>query len=395
MVERGRRTKDAAGAFVDPPLTPRDIMTRALNIGTTIFLTCLTCVGAWAASEENKCEDSCGKRTVWEEFNVLDLKATTPGKPGYESYRGQFDKESVDIQIDVETSDGRKISKGKILMIGGRAMATQGPVTEPGSEIDALDAAVLRQQLVTRLLGEALPNGPGEVRGVRKVDFSKEKTGIKFATPSAQGFIAPPWRVRGDIKIVAQDVIEYELMLTSGTKGKPLDEGGEYAANFTGRLSKTATAKIDDTMPLDEWSVFRLGVQTRKEGNSTVYDYGAAPTTVTYRTVADVRKKIARDDYPGEPDPSKNFTGFWKENCDQAFGLQIMPYGKDGKYSVIFCGPGGCGTQGKDGTNTFITKDHHYEVVSENEIKISNSNGWDRYHKCTKETNPILKYKDQ
>jgi hypothetical protein len=93
-------------------------------------------------------------------------------------------------------------------------------------------------------------------------------------------------------------------------------------------------------MLLDEWSVFGLGVQTRKEGNGTVYDYGAVPTTATYKRVADVRKKIARDDYPGEPDSSKNFTGFWKENCEEAFGLQIMPYSKDGKYSVIFCGPG-------------------------------------------------------
>jgi hypothetical protein len=395
MVERGRSPKDSAGDVVDPLLTPRDIMTRALNIGTTIFLTCLTCVGLCGASEENKCEDSCATPTVWEEFNVFDLKATTPGKPGYESYREQFDKEALDIQIDVENSDGRKISKGKILMIGGRVMATQGPVTEPGSEIDALDAAVLRQQLVTRLLGEALPNGPGEGQGVRKIDFKNEKAGIQFATPSAQGFIAPPWRVRGDIKIVAHGAIEYELALTSGTKGRALDQGGEYAANFTGRLSKIATAKIDDTMLLDEWSVFGLGVQTRKEGNSTVYDYGAAASTATYKTVAEVRKKIARDDYSGEPDPSKNFTGFWKENCEEAFGLQIMPYGKDGKYSVIFCGPGGCGKQGADGRNTFITKDPNYEVVSESEIKISNSNGWDTYYRCTTDTHPILKYKEQ
>jgi hypothetical protein len=65
----------------------------------------------------------------------------------------------------------------------------------------------------------------------------------------------------------------------------------------------------------------------------------SAPTPALYKTVADIRKKLAEDDYAGERDPSKNFTGFWKEDCDQAFGLQIMPHGTDGKYSIVFCGP--------------------------------------------------------
>ena len=106
-----------------------------------------------------------------------------------------------------------------------------------------------------------------------------------------------------------------------------------------------------------------------------------------------LNKKLAEANYPGEPDPSKNFTGFWKEKCEDPFGLQIMPYGTDGKYSIIFCGPGGCGKQGEDGQNTFITKDRNYQVISENEIKIRRSDGWDTYYRCTKETNPVLKYK--
>jgi hypothetical protein len=118
------------------------------------------------------------------------------------------------------------------------------------------------------------------------------------------------------------------------------------------------------------------------------------PPSVTYKIVADIRNKIAADDYPGEPDPTMNFTGFWKQNCDNAFGLQIMPYGKDGKYSVTFCGPGGCGTVGDDGKNTFITQDPDYHVVSESELKIRNAKDeWDTYHRCTRDTHPVLKYK--
>jgi hypothetical protein len=91
---------------------------------------------------------------------------------------------------------------------------------------------------------------------------------------------------------------------------------------------------------------------------------------------------------------AKNFTGFWEENCDNAFGFQIMPYGQDGKDSVVFCGPGGCGIPGKGEPITFIANDPNYVVVSESEIRIRRSSSWETYHRCTTNTHPILKYKE-
>lgn len=366
---------------------------KKVSFAIIILLINLIFVSICSAGKDKAGGDTCGQPTPWDEFNAVELKMTVPNKPGYSIWNSKFDKETFDIQVEVETSDGKQTKKGKILMVGGRVMATQGPITEPGYEIDALDATILYQKLVIRLLGESLPNGPAAINGVRKIDFAKKNTGIQFATPSAQGFISPPWRVKGEIQVIAKDVIRYKLMLTSGTKGKLVYEGGDFSANFIGKLSKTASAKISDAMPLDGWNLYGVGVQSRKEGNSKIYDYGAAPATTTYKSIAEIRKKLAQDDYPGEPDPSMNFTGFWKEKCEDAFGLQIMPYGTDGKYSIIFCGPGGCGKQGSDGTNTFITKDRNYEVLSEDKIRIRSVDGWDTYYRCTKETNPILKYK--
>ncbi|MHB8744577.1 MAG: hypothetical protein ACYC9L_15845, partial [Sulfuricaulis sp.] len=42
---------------------------------------------------------------------------------------------------------------GKILLVGGRVMATKGNVATPGYEIDALDGPVLQQKVVIHLLG--------------------------------------------------------------------------------------------------------------------------------------------------------------------------------------------------------------------------------------------------
>ena len=341
-------------------------------IVVALCLLCLRCEGIGFTSDKNTCSDPCGKPTAWDEFTAFEVKVTAPGRAGYQFFRGQFDEESGDIQIDVDGSDGKETTKGKILLVGGTVLATQGPTIEPGYEIDVLDVPILEELLVNRLLGRVLPEGPARLRGMHKIDFSDRKTGIQFATPSAQGFVPAPWHVTGEVNVLAPDLVEYQLRLTVISEAAQ-GQGTRYDQNLTGRLSKTANAKIDDGLKLEGWNLFELGVHSRKQNGGTTIDYNAAPASVCYKTVADIRKKIALDNYPGEPDLTKNFTGFWKENCEDAFGLQIMPYETAGKYSVTFCGPGGCGTAGEEGKNTFINKDPDYVVVSEDELKIRNA----------------------
>jgi hypothetical protein len=318
------------------------------------------------------------------------LKVTTLDQPGYSVYQGSFDKETNDIQIDVENFQSGSIKKGKIMMIGGRIMATQGPITEPGYEIDALDAAMLHLQLVTKLLGRAIPEGPGSISS-RHVNHADTKTGVQIATPSAEGMIQAPWNVVGELKRVQGDAIEYDLTLTFPSR----EDKGKGTMSFSGKLFNSNGTKIDDQTSLAGWNAFGVGPQSRKQGDSTIIDYSAAPETSPYKTVSDVRKMLAADDYPGEPDSSKDFTGFWKTKCEDAFGLQIKHYGKDGKYSIVFCGPGGCGDPENEGRKTFISKDTHYQAISEDELKQQTSSGWQTYHRCTKDTNPVLKYKDE
>lgn len=363
--------------------------------GLLIFTLVALCVApallGSTGQQQQPCQDTCGKPTTWQEFNSFSLKVTAGGEGGYSTFQGSFDKETSDIQIDVENSETGSIKKGKILMIGGRIMATQGPVTEPGYEIDALDAPILELQLLTKLLSRAIPEGPASITSSRHVDYSDTKTGVQIATPSAGGVIEAPWRVVGELKRVQTDVIEYDLTLTFPSR----ENKASSTMSFSGRLFNSTSTKINDQMSLSNWNLFGVGPQSQKQGNATIIDYSAAPEKSTYSTVADVRRKLAADDYPGEPDPSKNFTGFWKTNCEDAFGLQIKHYGNGGKYSIVFCGPGGCGDPESGGRKTFISKDPHYQVISENELKEQTLDGWETYHRCTMDTNPVLKYKDK
>lgn len=350
-------------------------MTKYLPV---VFILVSLCIASTAQQEH--CQGPCGKSTAWQDFNSFSLKVMTPGQSDYSVYQEKSDKETKDIQIDVENSQSGSISKGTILMIGGRIMAVEGPITKPGYEIDALDGVILQLQLVTKLLGRAIPEGPGKVTSPRHVDYADVRTGVQIATPSAGGMIQAPWRVVGELNRVQDDVIEYDLMLTFPSQ----DDHGKSITSFSGKLFNSNTTKIDDQMSLTNWNVFGVGPQTRKQGNDTVIDYGAAPDTTSYKTVADIRKKLVADDYAGEPDTSKDFTGFWKTKCENPFGLQIRHYGTGGKYSIVFCGPGGCGDPDNEGRKTFITNDPHYQVISENELKEQTPSGWEAYLRCTK-----------
>jgi hypothetical protein len=362
--------------------------TSVIAIFFLIMAVCAAPIASASTAQQEPCEDPCGKPTSWQDFNSFSLKVTVPGQSAYSVYRGKFDKETDDIQIDVENRQSGSIVKGKILMIGGRVMATQGPITEPGYEIDALDGAILELQLVTKLLGRALPDGPATVKASRHIDYSDAKTGVQIATPSAGGLIQAPWRLVGELKRIQPDVIEYELSFTSAN-GRDQSKG---TVAFSGRLFNTDATKIENQLSLENWNLFGVGPQSQKQGHATIIDYSAAPETTVYKTVADVRRKLVADEYAGEPDSSKDFTGFWKTDCENAFGLQIKHFGPDGKYSIVFCGPGGCGDPETEGRKTFIAKDPHYRVISENELTEQTTDGWQPYRRCTKETNPVLKY---
>jgi hypothetical protein len=361
---------------------------RTLTVLVSIlFVLCVAPILSASTAQQQSCPEPCGKPT-WQDFNGFSLKVITAGESGYAAYQGSFDEESHDIQVDIETSESGSIKKGKILMIGGRIMAMQGSIAKPGYEIDALDGAILQLQLVMKLLGRALPNGPGTIAVSRKVDHEDAKAGVQIATPSAEGMIEAPWRVVGELKRASDDVVEYDLTLTFPSKQN--QETGTIS--LSGKLFRTNNANIDDQLSLASWNVFGVGPQSRKQDGATIIDYNAAPETTRYKTVADVRKKLAADDNPGEPDTTKDFTGFWKTDCENAFGLQIKHHGTGGKYSIVFCGPGGCGSP-EEGRKTFITKDPQFQVTSEDELKEQTSDGWKTYRRCTRDTNPVLQYK--
>ncbi len=365
-------------------------MRTVLLLACLVVIECGASFGSANVPQQEPCSDPCGEPTAWQDFNSFTLRVATPNTPEYSEWKGKIDEQIGDIQVDVEQSDARTVIKGKILMIGGRVMAMQGPIAQPGYEIDALDAFALQLQLVMKLLGRAYPHGPTSTKPVQDLEYSDDATGIKIATQSANATIQAPWRIVGKIKQIEGGSIGFDLMLTSRNAREP---SKQVVVRFSGTLSNSSKTRIDDQLILENWKLFDVGPQSRKQGDSTIIDYSAAPETTKYKSVADVRRKLQAAAYVGEPDPAKDFTGFWETNCDDGYGLQIMHFGIEGKYSIVFCGPGGCGDPAREGRKTFITKDPQFQVISEDELKEKAADDWDTYRRCTKDPHPTLRFK--
>jgi hypothetical protein len=338
-------------------------------------------------------DPECDDVSAWAVFTRITLTQSAAGSGESVDWMGSFDQKTLDASIQIATHGSKEPMNGTVALVGGYVMMTEGLKLEPGYEIDALDAPVLSMRLVMILLSRVFPGGPDQVVGTKQID-RMDKVGVQFATPSASGYIPPPWRLKGRASRLADGAVAFDMALSysSEEQSKPKSSATMILKGELARLDRPVFRDADS---LEGWTTYGVGAQQAKKGGGAILDYGASPqTTERFKTVGDVRAFVAAENDPGTQDAAKDFTGFWKTNCDDAFGLQIKHIGNDGKYSVVFCGPGGCGDS-STAHATFITGDKWYEVVSESElVQISRSGDRATYRRCTKETNPVLRYRE-
>jgi hypothetical protein len=82
-----------------------------------------------------------------------------------------------------------------------------------------------------------------------------------------------------------------------------------------------------------------------------------------------------------------DYTGSWKGNCEDPFGLQIKPL-RNGLYSISFCKREFCSPKAYR-PDTRIENDPLYEVLSPTKFRLKHSEGgYSTYVKCSSEAKP-------
>ncbi len=367
------------------------LATRGLTARSLTRVLCVAALLAAPLPAAASCDNDpeCDDVSAWAVFTRITLAQSVTGSAERIEWVGSFDHKALDASIDVTTHNFKEPMVGTIALVGGQVMLSKGLTLQPGYEIDALDAPVLSMRLVMILLKRVFPKGPDGIVGPTNIDQTG-LVGIKYATPSASGYIPAPWQVKGNVSRRADGTLPFDLALSFSIERQD-KQSGSLTVNMKGELSMLGRPVFRDADSLDGWTTYGVGPQQSTQGNSTILDYGAKPQEGTqYRTIGDVRAFIAAENHPGVRDATKNFTGFWKTKCDDSFGLQIKHAGDDGRYSIVFCGPGGCGDADESRT-TFITGDRHFEVISEDEVvEIYRTGEKHRYVRCTKDPNPVL-----
>jgi hypothetical protein len=79
--------------------------------------------------------------------------------------------------------------------------------------------------------------------------------------------------------------------------------------------------------------------------------------------------------------PKPSLAGFWKEHCDDGFGLKIELAGGE-LYSISFCGPGGCFEPGTYRPNSPIFGDELYRVRDADRLEVLGGDGFSTYYRC-------------
>jgi len=333
-------------------------------------------------------DPECDEATGWSNFTSITLDLGEPAKPPFAKWRGRFDHATNDILIDVDEKYGDQAMKGSIALVGGYVMLTKGLQLERGYEIDALDGPILGLKLVTILLGREFPAGPSSIVKTKKISRN-DQVGIKYASPSASGYIPAPWKLTGSVTRQVDGAVTYDLLLSFPAEPpRGSAHPKTQRMRMTGELAMLKGAVLPAAMSLADWTSYGVGPQEEQQGKATILDYGAKKRPdVRFNTVADVRAYITDEYGPGKPDPTRDFTGDWKEKCTDDFGLKIIRYGDQGKYAVLFCGPGGC-DKPADQRLTYITGDKAYEVVGDDVI-LSGRPPKQPYVRCSRDPGKI------
>jgi len=215
----------------------------------------------------------------------FDVTQTVPAVSGAEATKLVLTANG-DARIAVNVSIGNEHSRGTILLIAGRWMATQGLTLQSGSELDLMDIAAMNSQLVTTLLRLALPEGPPQPGAPARIDLKEQRGPLRVATSSASGEYGAPWSVAGTASVAAAGgPVTYQLDFTFKTRED------QQEVQLKGQVSRPdPPLTIADSESLAGWTVYSVGPDQKVSRDGTRGGYGAQPAAAA-ATVGELRQR--------------------------------------------------------------------------------------------------------
>lgn len=237
-----------------------------------------------AAARANRAKKAAARnddapRNEW--YHVTRVSLSLQGQDAAMTTLYEF-ADNEDVRITVQIQEKGRRESGQIMLINGRCqwMLAKGMPLDEGYEIDALDVPVLDLKLALELLRAAVPGGPSEIKEKMALDVKENSLPITVNTASANGGLEAPWVLHAIIEPTAANEWSFELTVKSG----------EETMQMSGTWQKATPSVFGDDMLLDGWQILGIGPIVRKEGTSTILDYGAQPSTKRAKTLGELRR---------------------------------------------------------------------------------------------------------
>jgi hypothetical protein len=346
-------------------------MVRLHAIGVVALLLLLGAVAPISACETDECPDL----SQWfPHSGRYTLKVSHGDTAAPVEWVGEYSEaDGSEIRITETRRSGDEILRAEMGVVGGNVLLVRGMNLENEPPIDRLDQPILHLKLALAFLSRAFPGGPSAVPRGASIDLNETARALEVGTPSGRARIAVPWRLSGAAETDEGGRLRFALEVAYRLPGRDREDHLSSA----GTLEPTSGFRWSDDAPLDGWTILQLGYGESRRDGSTIFDFAARPMAVDVRTIGDIRKFVAARDSIDTPDPSRDFSGYWKTECRLGFGLEILRSGTDAPYTIGFCGPGGCDSLA-DRRRSHITGDSRYEIIDADTLRI----GGDVRHRC-------------
>lgn len=216
--------------------------------------------------------------TRWADPSLVKLDVEFPGD-GYHANWELFRCDCGDLLVRSELNVPGEVVTGELLLVGGRAVLSQGFGQYKAEAAASLDAAALMMQLTLRLLERSEPGGPSRVTHSRNVELEDTINHINLDTGTAVGGFQAPWSISGSIAAAGETQRRFDLRF-GFTAGAP---GEVQKASM--RLSGVADFAESD-FPIDgSASLGGWGIDWRNENDAAARPAGQAETLDELREV--------------------------------------------------------------------------------------------------------------
>lgn len=218
----------------------------------------------------------CASNSLWNNPNHLTIDFQVDEPQVHLALEAWFHDEK-NISIEMSGEQG-----GRLKLINGKLLLTQGIDFDENHMIDALDGVALNTALVMNLLQAAYEKGPAQLKEPVTAEVKDQNRSLIAGTRSASANIPPPWQLSAEIQpepAADHPAFRYRLLLHINNR----------QMRISGLWEQRSTPPVlDADMPLQGWQVYTLGPRTFRDGSSTIYDYGTTLLDTPAKTLSEL-----------------------------------------------------------------------------------------------------------